>query len=42
MLRLWVLILNALSALEFRIADKLGEATAVLSHFFLFWILPII
>lgn len=42
MLKTWVAILNFLSAREFKIADKLGEATAILSHFFLFWILPII
>lgn len=35
-------ILNFLSALEYKIADKLGEAPSVISHFFLFWILPII
>lgn len=37
-----VAILNFLSALEFRIADKLGEATAIIFHFFLFWMFPII
>lgn len=42
MLRALVAILNFLSALEFRIADKLGEATAVIFHFFLFWMFPII
>ena len=42
MLRSLVAILNFLSALEFRIADKLGEATAVIFHFFLFWMFPII
>jgi hypothetical protein len=42
MLRALVTILNFLSALEFRIADKLGEATAVIFHFFLFWMFPII
>jgi len=41
-LRALVAILNFLSALEFRIADKLGEATAIIFHFFLFWMLPII
>lgn len=35
-------ILNFLSALEYKIADKLGEAPSVISHFFLFWIFPII
>ncbi len=42
MLWVWVTILNFLSALEFRIADKLGEGVAIGSHFFLFWIVPII
>jgi voltage-gated potassium channel Kch len=41
-LRALVAILNFLSAMEFRIADKLGEATAIIFHFFLFWMLPII
>jgi voltage-gated potassium channel Kch len=41
-LRALVSILNFLSALEFRIADKLGEATAIIFHFFLFWMFPII
>lgn len=42
MLKVWVAILNFFSALEFRIADKVGEATAITFHFFFFWILPII
>lgn len=42
MLSSWVAILNFLSALEFRIADKVGEAVAIISHFSFFWILPII
>ena len=42
MLRALVAILNFLSALEFRLADKLGEATAVIFHFFLFWMFPIV
>lgn len=42
MLKALVAILNFLSALEFRIADKLGEATAIIFHFFLFWMFPII
>jgi len=41
-LRALVAIINFLSALEFRIADKLGEATAIIFHFFLFWMFPII
>jgi len=41
-LKALVAILNFLSALEFRIADKLGEATAIIFHFFLFWMFPII
>lgn len=41
-LRALVAVLNFLSALEFRIADKLGEATAIAFHFFLFWMFPII
>ncbi len=42
MLGALVTILNFLSALESRIADKLGEATAVIFHFFVFWMSPII
>ncbi len=42
MLRALVAILNFLSDLEARIADKLGEATAIIFHFFLFWMSPII
>ncbi len=42
MLKALVAILNFLSALEFRIADILGEATAIIFHFFLFWMFPII
>ena len=42
MLRNWVLILNFLSAIEFKIADKLGEAVSIISHFFFFWIFPVI
>ncbi|MFQ6068966.1 MAG: potassium channel family protein [Candidatus Aminicenantales bacterium] len=42
MLRTWVVILNFLSALEFRIADKVGEAGSIVSHFLFFWILPVI
>lgn len=42
MLKVWIAILNFLSAKEFKIADKLGEASAIISHFFVFWILPII
>ena len=42
MLKAWVAILNFLSDLEFRIADWVGEALAVTSHFFVFWTLPII
>lgn len=42
MLLVWVTILNFLSAMEFRIADRLGEGMAIGSHFFLFWIAPII
>lgn len=42
MLRIWVSILNSLSLLEFRIADRLGEGAAIGSHFFLFWIVPVI
>jgi hypothetical protein len=41
-LRALVAILNFLSALESRIADKLGEATAIIFHFFVFWMSPII
>ena len=42
MLRASLAIINFLSALEFRIADKLGEATAIIFHFFIFWMSPII
>ncbi len=42
MIRTLLSILNFLSALESRIADKLGEATAIIFHFFLFWMFPII
>lgn len=42
MLKVWVVILNFLSASEFRIADKLGEAVAVISHFSFFWLFPIL
>jgi hypothetical protein len=42
MTRLWIGLLNFVSGLEFRIADRLGEAVAVLFHFFLFWILPVV
>ena len=41
MLKVWVSILNLLSAIEFKIADKLGEATAIISHFSFFWLFPI-
>jgi len=40
-LKVWVSILNLLSAIEFKIADKLGEATAIISHFSFFWLFPI-
>jgi hypothetical protein len=42
MTRLWIGLLNFFSSLEFRIADRLGEAPAILFHFFLFWILPVV
>jgi voltage-gated potassium channel Kch len=41
-LKVWVVILNFLSASEFKIADKLGEAVAVFSHFSFFWLFPIL
>jgi len=41
MIKIWVIILNILSAFEFRIADKFGEAIAITSHFLLFWFIPI-
>jgi len=41
-LRTWVSILNLLSAFEFRIADKFGEVVAILTHFLIFWVSPII
>ena len=42
MIRALLAIINFLSALEFRIADKLGEAAAIIFHFFVFWMFPII
>jgi len=42
MLKVWVAILNFLSAAEFKIADKLGEAVAIISHFAFFWIFPVV
>jgi len=42
MLKAWVAILNFLSAVEFKIADKLGEAVAIISHFSFFWIFPVL
>lgn len=42
MLQAWVTILNFLSALEFRVADKVGEGVAMIGHFLFFWIMPII
>lgn len=41
-LRIWVTILNRLSAFEFSVADKLGEAVAIFVHFLIFWISPIL
>ena len=41
MLKVWVTILNTLSAIEFRIADKIGEMAAIVFHFSIFWMLPI-
>jgi len=40
MTKSWIVLLNFFSELEFRLADKLGEAVATLFHFFIFWILP--
>jgi len=42
MLKIWVSIINLLSAFEIRLADRFGEVTAVGSHFFLFWCVPVI
>jgi len=42
MLRIWVAILNFLSDIEYRIADNLSEAVSTISHFSLFWALPIV
>lgn len=42
MIKIWVSILNVLSAFEYRIADWLGELVSTLAHFFIFWIFPII
>ncbi len=41
-LRIWVSVLNILSEFEFRIADKLNETAAIIVHFFIFWIVPIL
>lgn len=41
-LRNWVSILNLLSAFEFKIADRFGEVVAIIAHFLIFWISPII
>ena len=40
MLKLWVSIINALSAFEFALADRFHEGFAILVHFFNFWIFP--
>jgi hypothetical protein len=40
-LKVWVHVLNAVSAVEFAIADRAGEAVAALFHFGVFWGLPI-
>lgn len=42
MLKPWVAILNFLSAVEYRVADMVGEFFALIVHFFFFWIMPII
>lgn len=42
MLKAWVTVLNFLSAVEFRIADLIGEVFALIFHFLFFWIMPII
>jgi hypothetical protein len=42
MIKLWVIILNLLSSFEFRVADKLGEAAAIASHFIIFWGFPVV
>ncbi|MBN1272907.1 MAG: two pore domain potassium channel family protein [Candidatus Aminicenantes bacterium] len=39
---MWVSILNFLSDLEFRIADKTSDLCAVLFHFCIFWIFPVV
>jgi len=41
-LRIWVSVLNKLSEFEFKIADKLNEIAAIIAHFFIFWIVPIL
>ena len=41
-LRIWVSVLNKLSEIEFKIADKLNETAALFAHFFIFWIVPIL
>jgi len=41
-LRIWVSVLNKLSEFEFKIADKLNEIAAIIAHFFVFWIIPIL
>ena len=41
-LRIWVSVLNKLSEFEFKIADKLNETAAIIVHFSIFWIVPIL
>jgi voltage-gated potassium channel Kch len=41
-LRIWVSVLNKLSEFEFKIADKLNEIAAIIAHFFVFWIIPVL
>jgi len=41
-LRIWVTVLNLLSAFEFKVADKFGEIVAIFVHFLIFWVSPIL
>jgi hypothetical protein len=41
-LSIWVSVLNKLSEFEFKIADKINEIAAIIVHFLIFWIIPIL
>ena len=42
MIKTWVAIISFISDLDYRISDKAGDAIAIVIHFFIFLILPII